>query len=44
MITARLTMVTNENTTDERQETDVVPLRRVGDLSFVRAMLYGEKK
>lgn len=44
LITARITIVSNENTPDERQETLVVPLRRVGDLTFVRALRYGEKK
>jgi uncharacterized protein YfaP (DUF2135 family) len=44
LITTRVTIVSNENTPDERQETLVVPLRRVGDLTFVRALRYGEKK
>lgn len=44
LITTRVTIVTDENTPDERQETVVVPLRRVGDLTFVRALRYGEKK
>lgn len=44
LITVRLSIVSNENTPDERQETLVVPLRRVGDLTFVRALRYGEKK
>jgi uncharacterized protein YfaP (DUF2135 family) len=44
LITTRITIVTNENTPDERQETIVVPLRRIGDLTFVRALRYGEKK
>lgn len=44
LITARITIVINENTVDERQETLVVPLRRVGDLTFVRSVRYGDKK
>lgn len=44
LITTRVTIVTDENTPDERQETLVVPLRRVGDLTFVRSLRYGEKK
>lgn len=44
VITCRLSIVTNENTPDERMETLIVPLRRVGDLTFVRALPYGEKK
>lgn len=44
IITARVTIVQNENTADERMETVVVPLRRVGDLTFVRALRIGEKK
>ncbi len=44
LITTRVTIVSNENTPDERQETVVVPLRRVGDLTFVRSLRYGEKK
>lgn len=44
IITTRFTIVLNENTVDERMETVVVPLRRVGDLTFVRALRIGEKK
>lgn len=44
VITARFTLVQNENTPDERMETVTVPLRRVGDLTFVRALRLGEKK
>lgn len=44
LITTRLTIIRNENTPDERQETLVVPLRRIGDLTFVRALRSGEKK
>lgn len=44
LITARVTIVSNENTPDERQETLVVPLRRIGDLTFARAIRHGEKR
>lgn len=44
IITARFTVVQNENSVDERMETVVVPLRRVGDLTFVRALRISEKK
>jgi uncharacterized protein YfaP (DUF2135 family) len=44
IITARFTIVQNENTADERMETIIVPLRRVGDLTFVRALRLGDKK
>lgn len=43
VITTRITIVSNENTPDERHETLVVPLRRVGDLTFVRALRFGDK-
>jgi uncharacterized protein YfaP (DUF2135 family) len=41
MITTRFTIVTNENTPDERLETVSVPLRRLGELTFVRALRVG---
>lgn len=44
VITARFTIVQNENTVDERMETVIVPLRRVGDLTFVRALRIGDKR
>lgn len=44
LITTRVTIVVNENTPDERRESLTVPLRRVGDLTFVRAVQIGEKK
>jgi len=44
LITTRVTIVTDENSPDERQETLVVPLRRIGDLTFVRSLRYTEKK
>lgn len=44
LITARFTLVFDENTPDERMETVAIPLRRVGDLTFVRALHIGEKR
>ena len=44
LITTRITIINNENTPDERQETLVVPLRRIGDLLFVRSLRIAEKK
>lgn len=44
LITTRVTIITDENTPDERQETLVVPLRSIGDLTFVRALRYGGKR
>ena len=43
MITTRITIINDENTPDERQETLTVPLRRVGDLMFVRALQIAER-
>ncbi|MFM0291112.1 YfaP family protein [Paraburkholderia megapolitana] len=37
VITARLTLVFNENTPNERRETMVVPLRKIGDLQLVKS-------
>lgn len=37
MITATLTLVFNENTPNERRETMVVPLRKIGDLQLVKS-------
>ncbi len=36
VITATLTLVFNENTPNERRETSVVPLRKIGDLMLVK--------
>ena len=44
LITTRITIVSHENTVDERQETWVVPLRRMGDLTLVRALHYKEQQ
>lgn len=38
VITARLTLVFNENTVNERRETYTVPMRKVGDLTLIRAV------
>jgi uncharacterized protein YfaP (DUF2135 family) len=38
VITATVAVITNENTVDEKRETYVVPLRKIGDLAFVRAL------
>lgn len=38
LITTRVTIIQDENTPDERQETLTVPLRRIGDLVFIRAL------
>ncbi len=40
IITTRITMVFNENTTRERREELVVPLRRIGELTFVKTFVY----
>lgn len=37
VITATLTLVFNENTPNERRETRVVPLRKIGDLMLVKS-------
>ena len=37
VITARVTLVQDENTLAEKRETWVVPMRRIGDLALVRA-------
>ena len=37
MIAATVTVVIDKNTVDEKRETYVVPLRKIGDLMFVRA-------
>ena len=40
LITAQLNLIFNENTVDERRETYVVPLRKVGELTLIRATRY----
>lgn len=37
VITATLTLVLNENTPNERRETMIVPLRKIGDLMLVKS-------
>jgi uncharacterized protein YfaP (DUF2135 family) len=38
VITATVSIITDENTVDEKRETYVLPLRKIGDLAFVRAL------
>jgi uncharacterized protein YfaP (DUF2135 family) len=38
LITTTVSIITNENTVDEKRETHVLPLRKIGDLGFVRAI------
>lgn len=38
VITATVSIITSENTVDEKRETYVLPLRKIGDLAFVRAL------
>ena len=40
IITARLTLVFNENTAREKRETLVLPLRSIGDLLLVKSFIY----
>lgn len=40
IITARVTLVFNENTARERREDVVVPLRSIGELTLVKSFLY----
>ena len=40
VITTTVAVVTNENTVDEKRETFVVPLRKIGDLIPLRALRY----
>jgi uncharacterized protein YfaP (DUF2135 family) len=37
---ANVTVITNENTVDEKKQTYVVPMRRAGDLTLVTSFLY----
>lgn len=39
LITCTVSIIRNENTPDEQRETFVVPLRKVGELTFVRRLL-----
>lgn len=40
VITARVTLVYNENTAREKRETFVVPLRSIGELTLVKSFIY----
>jgi uncharacterized protein YfaP (DUF2135 family) len=40
IITCHLTLILNENTPDERRENFVVPLRKVGELTHVRTLVF----
>ena len=41
VITARVTLVFDENTGAEKRETRVVPMRKIGDLTLVRSFRRG---
>ncbi|HOY70120.1 MAG TPA: DUF2135 domain-containing protein [Methylotenera sp.] len=40
IITTRITLVFNENTPSERREDFVVPLRKIGELNFIKSFVY----
>jgi uncharacterized protein YfaP (DUF2135 family) len=40
VITCRLTLILHENTANERRESFVVPLRKVGELSHIRTLIF----
>ncbi|HQC29937.1 MAG TPA: DUF2135 domain-containing protein, partial [Methylotenera sp.] len=40
IITTRITLVFNENTPNEKRETFVVPLRKIGELNFIKSFMY----
>jgi len=40
VITTMVTIITNENTVHEKRETYVTPLRKIGDLTLVKALRY----
>ena len=40
IITTRITLVFNENTPNERREDFVVPLRKIGELNFIKSFVY----
>lgn len=40
IITATVTLVLNENTPNEKRESFVVPLRKIGDLTMVKSFVY----
>ena len=41
MISARITLIFDENTPAERRETFTVPMRKIGDLTLVRSFRRG---
>lgn len=40
IITTRITLIFNENTPNEKRETFVVPLRKIGELNFIKSFVY----
>lgn len=40
IITCRITMILRENTPDERRESFVVPLRNIGELTYIRTLIF----
>ena len=40
IITCRITMVLHENTPDERRESFIVPLRKIGELTHIRTLIF----
>ncbi len=40
IITTRITLVFNENSPNERREDFVVPLRKIGELNFIKSFVY----
>jgi uncharacterized protein YfaP (DUF2135 family) len=40
LITTMVTVITNENTVHEKRETYITPLRKIGDLTFVKTLRY----
>jgi uncharacterized protein YfaP (DUF2135 family) len=40
IITCRLTLILNENTANERRESFVAPLRKVGDLAHIKTLMF----
>ncbi|MDR0674367.1 MAG: DUF2135 domain-containing protein [Zoogloeaceae bacterium] len=40
IITCRITLILHENTSHERRESFVAPLRRIGDLTHIRTLVF----
>jgi uncharacterized protein YfaP (DUF2135 family) len=40
IITTRITLVFNENTPNEKRESFIVPLRKIGELNFIKSFVY----